>query len=584
MRVVRSRTTTTTALLAWALWLLACLVPGAASAQTARAVAAPPPIMLGAEPQSIDLVRRARWWIDDARHRTPDALEAAGDSIPWRVRERGTSYNLDGKALWVVFDAQNIDDQRWFLEVQASGIDRVQLFERDAEGRWKVQEAGDTRPVSEWPLPGRLPTFELEGRTAKPVRYWLRVEHDRVDFAAPLLVKDQGTLLAGRESEQFLLGGYFSLAVLIALISAVNALAYRDRNFAVYSVYVIALAAGQLAYLGVGAEHVWDRALKWNEVATFVLPGASAAAALWFARTVTEPQRYSRALDLLVWATIAALLSAVALDVVVLSRLSFLLVVSLAGLSLVIIAFLIGVVWIRGDDPHVQLIAVGFLPVLVMAVFPVLRGLMLIPVSSLTRYGISVGAAFEMPILFYALTLRGSARREAALRASALSRSDTLTGLAHTRAFLERLDDALRRSAALKHACALLVVRISNYESIIAEFGRDAAERALVVAAALLRKVTGDVDMAARVGEHTFALLVEGPALAQDAANRAQQLVASGLRPAEGLPAGIVLKFHVAAAMLPDRQLDADASLRWVADAVIAIPHDSRKVIRPLNF
>lgn len=584
MRVVRSRTTTTTALLAWALWLLACLVPGAAGAQTARAVAAPPPIMLGAEPQSIDLVRRARWWIDDARHRTPDALEAAGDSIPWRVRERGTSYNLDGKALWVVFDAQNIDDQRWFLEVQASGIDRVQLFERDAEGRWKVQEAGDTRPVSEWPLPGRLPTFELEGRTAKPVRYWLRVEHDRVDFAAPLLVKDQGTLLAGRESEQFLLGGYFSLAVLIALISAVNALAYRDRNFAVYSVYVIALAAGQLAYLGVGAEHVWDRALKWNEVATFVLPGASAAAALWFARTVTEPQRYSRALDLLVWATIAALLSAVALDVVVLSRLSFLLVVSLAGLSLVIIAFLIGVVWIRGDDPHVQLIAVGFLPVLVMAVFPVLRGLMLIPVSSLTRYGISVGAAFEMPILFYALTLRGSARREAALRASALSRSDTLTGLAHTRAFLERLDDALRRSAALKHACALLVVRISNYESIIAEFGRDAAERALVVAAALLRKVTGDVDTAARVGEHTFALLVEGPALAQDAANRAQQLVASGLRPAEGLPAGIVLKFHVAAAMLPDRQLDADGSLRWVADAVIAIPHDSRKVIRPLNF
>ena len=69
-----------------------------------------------------------------------------------------------------------------------------------------------------------------------------------------------------------------------------------------------------------------------------------------------------------------------------------------------IIAFLIGLVWIRGDDPHVQLIALGFLPVLVMAVFPLLRGFMLIPVSPLTRYGITMGAAFEMPILFYALT------------------------------------------------------------------------------------------------------------------------------------------------------------------------------------
>lgn len=582
---MRRSTTTTGAILAWALWLFACVLPAAAHAQP-RSVAAPAPapIVLGAEPQSIELVRRARWWIDDARHATPDALEAAGDSIPWRMRDPGTSYNLDGKALWVVFDAQNIDDQRWFLEVGASGIDRAQLFYRDANGAWKSQEAGDVRPVSEWPLPGRLPTFELAARTPKPVRYWLRIEHERVDFAAPLVIKDQGTLLAGRETEQFLLGGYFSLAVLIALVSAANALAYRDRNFVVYSIYVIALAAGQLAYLGVGAEHVWDRALKWNEVATFVLPGVSAAAALWFARTVTEPQRYSRALDLLVWAAIAALLSAVALDVVLDSRLSFLLVVALAGLSLVIVALLIGVVWIRGDDPHVQLIAVGFLPVLVMAVFPVLRGLMLIPVSPLTRYGISVGAAFEMPILFYALTLRGSSRREAALRAAALTRSDTLTGLAHTRAFLERLDDALRRSAALKHGCALVVARITNYDSIIAEFGRDAAERALVVAAALLRRVTGDVDMAARVGEHTFALHVEGPALAQDAANRAQQLVASGLRPAEGLPGGIVLKFHVAAAMLPDRQLDAEGSLRWVVDGVNAIPHDSRKVIRPLNF
>ena len=563
--------------------LLACVLP-AGGAQAALAVATPPPIMLGADPQSIELAHRARWWIDDARHPTPDALEASGESIPWRMREGGSTYNLDNKAMWVVFDAQNIDAQRWFLELGASGIDRAQLFYRDADGNWKVQEAGDTRAVSEWPMPGRLPTFELAGRTARPVRYWLRIEHERVDFAAPLIIKDQGTLLAGRESEQFLLGGYFSLAALIALISAVNALAYRDRNFAVYSVYVVALAAGQLAYLGVGAEHVWDRALKWNEMATFVLPPVSAAAALWFARTVTEPQRYSRALDLLVWATIAALLSAVALDVVLVSRLSFLLVVSLAGLSLVMVAFLIGLVWIRGDDPHVQLIAIGFVPVLVMAVFPVLRGLMLIPAGPLTRYGVSVGAAFEMPILFYALTLRGSARREAALRAAALSRSDTLTGLAHTRAFLERLDDALRRSAALKHACVLLVARIANYDSIMTEFGRDSAERALVVAAAQLRSITADVDMAARVGEHTFALLVEGPALAQDAANRAQQLVASGLRPAEGLPAGIVLKFHVAVAMLPERKFDAEASLRWVADAVIAIPPDSRKVIRPLNF
>ncbi|MEJ6020779.1 sensor domain-containing diguanylate cyclase [Ramlibacter sp. PS4R-6] len=565
--------------------LLLLLVAGWAGAQEpARAVPAPAPIILGSEGPGIPLTGRARFYIDTTHKATPDALEAAGDAIPWRLREAGTSYRIDGAALWFQFDALTPAGARWFAEVGSSGVDRVQFFWRGPNGAWVMQEAGDTRPVSEWPLPGRLPTFELSGRTDKPVRYWLRIEHERVDFASPLGLYDQSVLFASREAEQFLLGGYFSLAVLIALVSIGNAVFYRDRNFGVYAVYVIALAAGQLAYLGVGAQHLWDHALKWNEMASFVLPGVSAAAALWFTRTVTEPRRYSRALDLMVWAVIAALLSAVALDVVLASRLSLFVVVLLASIALVIVAVLIGVVWVQGDDPYVQLIALGFLPVLVMAVFPILRGFNLIPISPWTRYGVSIGAALEMPILFYALSVRANRRREATVRAAGLTRNDTLTGLAHTRTFLQRLEGALQRCATLKHACGLLTVKIANYESIMAEYGRDAAERALVVAASLLRGVAADTDMAARVGDHHFALLLEGPATPQDAASRAQQLVASGLRESDALPNGLLIKFQVAAALLPDRQLDAGGSLDWLLEGVNSIRPDARKLIRPLNF
>jgi diguanylate cyclase (GGDEF)-like protein len=540
--------------------------------------------VLGAEKPPIVLHGRARYWIDESRNATPESIEAAGDTIPWRMRELGANYRIDGKALWFQFDAINPSGNRWFLELGTSGIDRAQFFWRAPDGRWISDEAGDSRPVSDWTLPGRLPAFELAGRTDKPVRYWLRIEHERVDFASPLLLYDQGRLFAGRETEQFLLGGYFSVAALIAIVAIANALIYRDRNFGVYAVYVVALAVGQLAYLGVGAQHVWTHWLRWNELAPFSLPGISAAAGLWFTRTVTEPQRFSRALDLTVWAVIAAILAGIAVDAVVLSRDSFQLVVLLSAIAVVLVVVLIAVVWVHGHDTSVQLIALGFVPVLVMAVFPILRGFNLIPVSALTRYGISIGAALEMPILFYALSVRGSLRREAAVRAAALSRNDTLTGLAHTRSFLHRLESALQRCAALKHACGLLVVKIANYESIIAEYGRDTAERALVVAASVLRSVTADVDMAARVGDHHFALLLEGPATPQETASRAQQLVASGLRQTDALPSGLVLKFQVAAAMLPERNLDADGSLDWLLDAVNTHWPDSRKLIRPLNF
>jgi diguanylate cyclase (GGDEF)-like protein len=550
----------------------------------ARAVAAPAPIVLDEQHRAIPLAGRARYWLDDERHETPDALEAAGDSIGWSLRQDGQTYRIDGKAFWVQFDAISNGTQRWFLEIGSSGVDRAQIFWRTADGRWVQQEAGDTRQVSQWPLPGRLPTFELAGPTGQPVRYWLRIEHARVDFASPLILYDQSLLLASREREQFLLGGYFSLAAVIAIVSLANAIAFRDRNFAAYAVYVGSLAVGQLAYLGVGAQHVWDEWLRWNELATFVLPGISAATAVWFTRMVTEPARFSRALDLAVWALIAALLSAVAMDAVLVTRASFLLQITLTSLAIVVVAALITVVWLQGEDPYIRLIALGFVPVLVMAIFPIARGFNLIPVSPLTRYGVSIGAALEMPILFYALMLRGSRRREAQVRAAALARNDALTGLAHTRTFLQRLEAALQRCAALKHACSLMAVKIVNYNAIVAEFGRDTAERSLVVAASHLRSVTGDVDLAARVGDHLFAVLVEGPTTTEQASSRAQALVARGLRESEALPAGLVLKFQVAVAMLPDRQLDADASLTWLQEAVGAIPSDSRKMIRPLNF
>jgi diguanylate cyclase (GGDEF)-like protein len=572
------------ALLLGFLGLGTALPQDAPPGSTPQAAPPPAPIFLSGEHKVISLDGRSRYWIDPTGIATPEQVEARGERQPWAVRQPGTSYNLDGKALWLQFDALSAGEHRWFLELLSSGLDQVQLFYRNAAGGWVIQEAGDTRPVSQWPLPGRFPTFELAPGTGQPVRYWLRVEHARVDFASEVAIYDQSALIASRELEQFLLGGYFALAALIVLISTTSALVYRDRNFAVYAVYVGALAAGQLAYLGVGAQHVWDHWLKWNEVSTLLLPGISSAAALWFARTVTEPARYSRALDLAVWALIAGLLSAVALDTFLLSRNSFALVIVLTLLALVVVAGLMVLVWTKGEDPYIRVIALGFLPVLIMALFPLARGLNLIPASGLTRYALVIGAAVELPILYYALSLRGSRRREAQVRAAALSHSDALTGLAHARTLLQRLRSAITRASNMKHACALLAVKIGNFDAIAAECGRETAERVLVVAASLLRHAITDTDMAARVGDNEFVLLLEGPTTTENAMSRAQQVVAGGLRSSAALPTGMVLKFCITVALLPDKGLDAGGSLRWLLDGLKAIRPDARKLIRPLNF
>ena len=554
------------------------------SAAPPAAVRAPPALQLTNPHAFISLDGQARFWIDESGQMSVQQVEAAGDTLPWALRETGRQYRLDRKALWVQFEAMAMRDSRWYLELGSSGVDRAQFFYRDPAGAWVEQEAGDTKPVSTWPLPGRVPTFELTTEISRPVRYWVRVEHTQVDFAAPMNIAGQAALLASREREQFMLGAYFGLAALITLVASANAIAFRDRCFGAYALYVGMLGIGQAAYLGVAAQHLWDSWLQWNAISPFLLPGLSTVAALWFVKVVTEPARFSRLLDRAVWGLLAAVLAAIAADTFLNSRETLLLVMVLTLLVLAVVVGLILLVWVRGNDPDIRLIALGFLPVLVMAMFPVARGLNLIPHSPLTRYGVVIGAVLEMPILFYALSLRGSRRRESQLRAAALAHHDALTGLAHSRTLLERLDDALNRAHSLRQSCALLGVTIANVDAIVSEFGRDTLDRVLVVTASYLRRAITDVDLAARVGEHEFVLLLDGPTTAQATISRAQQVVASGLRETDALPPGLSIKFHVAAALLPHQDMGATSTLRWVLDGAKSIAADARKLIRPMNF
>lgn len=545
---------------------------------------APSPIVLSQDRNAVELVDGSRWWLDEGGRKTVDEVEAAAGTLPFAPRRPGQQVRVDGHALWIQFDAVATDPMRWFVAISSSGVDRAQLFYRDARGGWVTLEAGDTRPVSQWPVPGRVPTFELSPEVGKPVRYWLRIEHARFDFAAPITLYSHSDLLEVREREQFLLGAYFGLAVLIAFATIGHAIVYRDRNFVAYAVYVVTLSLGQAAYLGVGAQHLWDQWLRWNQLSTFLLPGLSSAAALWFVQGVTEPARFSRHFNRLVWALIVALLAVMLLDAVQPTRTTASAALVLMLAAVVMVGALILLVWTKGDDPYIRLIALGFLPVLVAALFPLARGLNLIPNGILTRYGLTLGAAIEMPILFYALSLRGARRREAQLRASALPHTDALTGLADARALLQRLDAALTRARSQKHPCALLGVKLVNHDVIGAEYGREVMERTLVVAGSQVRRAASDIDLAARVGEREFALLLEGPTTTEAAVGRAQQIVASGLRQAPVLPVGVTLKFQITVALLPDREQDAAGSLQWLLGGLAAMRPDSRRQIRPLNF
>ncbi len=574
----------------WLAALLVLVLTWTTTQQAFAATAVPTtPVRLDGTVHNLPLAQRSVAWVDRTGQLTVEQVEQQADALPFERRDRTHRVRLGTTgALWVRFDAWVQDPHsHWELELARSGTDRVSVYHRVADGGWRQQHAGDRIAVRDWPSPDRYPVFALDPRTDAPVTYWVRIEHVRVPFSGELLIHSHQQLREQRILQQFLLGAYFGMALLLTAVAVANGLVFRDRSFMAYAGYISLLGLSLAASLGVGGLFLWPHAAGWNGLAEFVLLPLAAAAAILFVRQVAQPRRIGRALDRIALSLAALLIVLTVWDSFRPSQWSFHTITVVGSLTMVAIYAMLWAAW-RTGDRWVRWIALGILPVLLAGALPVLRNFNLISSGFLTQYAMVIAATIEAPLLIYGLLQRSSLQHEAQARAKALSLTEPLTGLCNRHNFMLRLHESLVRAQRYRHHNALLLIALDNHDFFVREHGREVADRALVLTGSLLRSVARDVDTAARVSDSGFALLMEGPVRGPQAVAAATSVLAGGLRPSDELPVGSTLKLKIVLALLPqdsvELQFNAQAHLDWLQIAMDELRRDPRRSIQSVNF
>ncbi len=568
--------------------VLVRLVLAALCLQVALPARAGELLTLGARPGPFTLGPVLDSWLDPGGRTPVEAVEAGALTLPFKPLRVGQPQILEDAALWLRFDALIVDPSfRWKLELPMAGVDKISLYYRDTLGRWVTQHAGDTLPMSVWPLPGRYPALSMSAEQGEVIRYYVRIEHARVPFSAVPRAVGDSQLTATRQLDHVLLGAYFGLAFLISLLALINAVAYRDWGFASYTLYVSTFAASQAAFTGMAGLYWWPELPALNNPAVFALPLAAASTAMLFVRTVTTPKRFSRALDWFLMAMFGLLLSIAVIDGTIPTAESFAVANVIVSAGIVALLLVVGVSMFEGDR-HARWLALGFLPIVLATLFPLGRNFGLLRASFLTENALLLGSALEAPILFYGLLRRVTQRRESESRASTLRTTDPLTGLASARAMVSKLRQALSTGARYQQPCALLIINLSNLADLQQQHGRETGDRAMVMAASRIRAATQTTDTVARVGDSQFALLMEGPVNSDAANDVATKILASGLRPSRELPDADPLVFHIAIGYMPEPsrlvKSDAQAYLNRLLHAARDMNDGSRKAIRMIQF
>jgi two-component system, sensor histidine kinase LadS len=522
------------------------------------------------------------YFIDSTGNLTADQVSGSAD-MAWQPTHPQAIYPVTaGSAIWVRFTVPPApDDERWYLEVPYPAINRASLFTRDGANLWREQRAGDLVAVSQWPVPHRHPLLPIALSAEQPTSYLLRLENGHA-FRASLQFISEGHLSASEQRISLILGLFFGLAGLAALISALSAVSLRDSAYGFYALSVTLLGLTQASLTGIAGLHLWPNSPGWNNLAPVILPLLTASATLLFvSAAVALPVRWRGLHRLIVGlAVLVTLVTATLLWLPAELRRDIF--VSMLWLLRLVCLLVLAWAWRRGDR-YAPWLLLAALPMLASNGWNLAANTGLVPFGFLTRYGMQLGVALHLPIVMLVLMLRSQHRRENTRRIHGLDRVDPATGLINGHVFGERLLRTMARSERLNQQSAVLLIELTNVEQIQRDFGGKAADDLPLRVAERLLSITRVIDSAARLSDRRFGMLVEGPFSAAEAAALGPRIVARCLMPYNRLHVDCVAQVRVVYALAPYRDVEAEDLLELLENRLAAVPALSKRAVFPLG-
>lgn len=551
---------------------IACIGPAFASDRM---------LLLDPEAGRVTLDGEGEFWIDPTGQARIDEV-GQGAGVAWQPTTLGQVHALRaGNALWLRFTLGEANDsQRWWLEVPYSAVDRVSLFAGSEATGWTERVAGDSLPVAGWPVPHRHPVLPLALMPGSSQQFYVRV-NNAISFSAPLVFTSERELLRQEQRTALILGIYFGLVALSVVLAAITGVWLRDPAFAWYGLAVTFLGLSQAAITGIAGLHVWPEHAWWNNVSVVALPVVAVAMLLWFlSALVSLPQRSMRVHRLLSVLALICLAAAAAILVIEPGWRVLLMVTTISFAVTIGIAVLCWAA-LRGDR-HAGWLLLGMLPVAVGAALPMARAMGLLPMGFWTANGMLVGIAIDLPVMLVVLGLRVQDRLENRRRIHRFQRIDPATGLVNAQVFQVRLARLIERSMRLKHESLVLLVDVVNADQIRRTFDRRAAEELPLRVASRLLSFAREIDTVARLSEHRFGVLVEGPLARQDALGTGAKVIARCLMPFDGKPLDWVPQVRVAQAFVPSVG-EAEVLVDKMGAVLAMAPPDSKRAVFTLG-
>ena len=173
-------------------------------------------------------------------------------------------------------------------------------------------------------------------------------------------------------------------------------------------------------------------------------------------------------------------------------------------------------------------------------------------------------------------------KRDQEARMYHLATTDSLTGLANHRHFIEQLSLEMKRTRRSGAPCALLMMDIDHFKAVNDTYGHEAGDAVLVQLTSIMRSALRDIDTFGRLGGEEFAAVLPGAgvATAMQVAERLRSCVEGNEVATRAGTIRVTISIGITLASGPDD--DSDGILRRADNAMYQAKNEGRNCIRML--
>jgi diguanylate cyclase (GGDEF)-like protein len=425
------------------------------------------------------------------------------------------TFGINSKPVWIRLELENQTDNPMQLNLVActTWVDSLQVHVVHKNQLVTILQTGDEQidPTGLTPSIGYvLPITFLPGHT----ELYLRIDSiDPMVIPLELLTTDQVTARTYKMGYTY--GLIYGFLIALAVYNFLLFIGLGERSYLFYSLTLISVILGNIAYTGYGLAWLWSGHLQFQRYIILIQMVVYSCFGLLFAYHFLAIAKHTPKI-----ATYLKLFCAIGIAVITLSTFtdSHIIAAYFAFIYMSLFTFImycLGFYYAyQGNQTARYFLAASACGMLgaISTVFAVWGWL---PFTYKTYHALEIGLILEASLFAFALAYQVRHYQRLSLQAEQLARIDPLTGLHNRRAFVDLSNPVWNATKRQNRSISIIMLDIDHFKLINDQYGHEAGDWVLVEMSRLLTQNGRGGDVLARWGGEEFVMLLPETNLSQ---------------------------------------------------------------------